>query len=170
MSNSVYTTKQVADALALSTSSVRKYRSELEAAGKTFVKTEAGARLFDELDLKTLQHMQRAISKGAKYAEAAEQAVKAVNMHAVMTQEEAPQQVSNDELQAVMSALVNEVRQLRGEVRFLKQAELDRQHEEALRIEMDAQTASNEEKVSPEPIEKPEPKRRGLFERIFNRN
>src|SRR5690606_21189921 len=137
-SKAVYSTKQAADVLALSTSSVRKYCVELEAAGKVFVKSEGGARLLDDLDIKTLQYMQRAINKGVKYPKAAEQAVKAVNINAVMTQEKAPQQDSTQELQAVMGALLKEVRQLREEVAFLKQAEIDRQHEEALRIESEA--------------------------------
>lgn len=40
-----YTTKEAADALAVSASSVRKYASALEEAGHRFAKTESGARI-----------------------------------------------------------------------------------------------------------------------------
>lgn len=216
-----YTTKEAADALAVSASSVRKYASALEEAGHRFAKTESGARLITEMDLKTLLRMKKLIGKGKTYIQAAEEAAKSAKVTEMIVQSvEEPSEM--EELRQMIGQLTGEVRNLQSEIIELKElthkqarllnefsqnrietpkneaAELkvDDEPDEVTRVEFQDAKGSEQKTIEPHEqipakqelqtdeqavtqavMEKnstdnkksPEPKRRGLFERLFGR-
>jgi len=140
----VFTTKQVADALSLSSSSIRKYCATMEEAGHVFAKSEQGARILTDIDVQAIERMKKLIGKGAKYPQAAEQAVKAVKVTEIMAPKETQEDRNDAHMHAiiaVMKEMRNEMQELRKEVQELKEVN----EAQTLMIEAKAQ----EEAVKP---------------------
>lgn len=120
----VYTTKQIADLLALTSSSIRKYAVMIEDNGHKFAKSDAGHRIYAELDFKALQRMKLLIDRGSSVTDAAKQAVKDVEITELMTIEDKPLDKKDEQLNGItemLKALRNEVNGLRQEISELKE-------------------------------------------------
>ncbi|WP_088007199.1 MerR family transcriptional regulator [Indiicoccus explosivorum] len=191
-----YRTRSIAELLKISTSSVRKYALALEAAGAQFNHDEKGERLYDERDFKAFSHMRKLISEGSTLKEAAAKSGTLLQSERQARREAGEVLIRSD--RDLVVALADEIKTLRKENAELRQAftEVTRQNslilaslsrlealaEDAEDDEQDADGATaNEqgangvrippqvEKNSAENEKAPEPKRRGLFARLFGK-
>lgn len=148
-----YTTKEAADTLAVSTSSIRKYASALEGAGHSFAKTESGARLITEIDLKTLLRMKKLIGSGKTYLQAAAEAAKSAKVtEMIIKSVEEPNEV--EELKQIIVQLVSDVGSLRSEIKELTYNQkhllekISQDRLEVLKKEETELTAEDEQRIS----------------------
>ena len=164
-----YTTKQVAENLALSTSSIRNYCRAIEEAGYMITRNDKDQRVFLDSDVMALRRMSALIDGGKTMQEAAASVAKSLETTALMTagtqevnMEETIRELTNviEILNAKLDTVVAEQKQAR--IAFEK-AINDMDERQAALIEMKVQeeTAAASEDVTQN--------KRGLFSKLFGR-
>lgn len=120
-----YTTKQVADNLALSASSIRNYCRAIEEAGYSITRNDKDQRIFLDSDVMALRRMSALIDGGKTLQTAAVSVAKSLETTAIMTvATQSDEPTVNDDtaklFQAIADMQAATVAELKGEIRELR--------------------------------------------------
>jgi len=165
-----YSTKQVADNIALSTSSIRNYCRAIEEAGYMITRNDKDQRVFLDSDVMALRRMSALIDSGKTMQAAAVSVAKSLETTALMTTATPTESNGAAEstaklFQAIADMQAATVAELKGEIRDLRKL-IEAQTE---LIETRTEPKALEEITASVESEEVKKSKRGLFEKLFGR-
>ena len=163
-----YFSKDVAEELGITTSTLRRWSIELEKQGYVFSRNENGQRVYYERDYKVLRELKKLLSKSVPFENALKVAITTVSEDENIAKSPSVNheivRLTQEELQSIIKKAVEEEREIVLEAidtklnNFIEQR--DRQLVTQLKMAMEQKQLESQQV---------EPKKKGIWSRIFSR-